>query len=228
MVLHAPSRTFAIIEADRRAYPLAARQAAADAAKASEPEDMETDDKPAEPTAEAAAPKVTPENDPVFPYAADDAWASCVRLLDPQRGQTISCLELDPNECATCIAYCTFHDQQGEVHLVVGSALKLTLAPRTCEAGFLRVYRVTYEGLQLVHKVRRRGVSAHFRRLTRRGRVDRRNWRTRRRRCVSSRAACWPAWAARSAFTTWARRSCFASARTRCSRVPFFLWLARH
>jgi len=52
----------------------------------------------------------------------------------------------------------SFHDQQGEIFVVVGTGKDLTLAPRTSSAGFLRVYRVVDEGrsLELVHKVRAR------------------------------------------------------------------------
>src|SRR5207249_1415028 len=56
MVLHAPSRTFAIIEADHRTTPLAQRVAAlTDLAAQAEKDDddMETDDAPAASSAEA-------------------------------------------------------------------------------------------------------------------------------------------------------------------------------
>lgn len=158
MVLHAPSRTFAIIESDNRTYPMPQRLAALAVEEANKPkddDDMETDD-------EDAPAKPNTELNLTIPAAPQGMWASCVRLVDPHRGATVSCLEMDPGESATCIAYCTFHDQQGEVHLVVGSALNLHLAPRMCEAGFLSVYRVTYEGLQLLHKVRTYGSSRYL------------------------------------------------------------------
>ena len=48
-----------------------------------------------------------------------------------------------------------FHDQAGEVFIVIGTGKNVTLAPRTSACGFLRVYRMVDDGraLELVHKV---------------------------------------------------------------------------
>lgn len=70
--------------------------------------------------------------------------------------ETIAVIDIDNNEAALSIAAVPFSNQQNETLLVVGTAKDAFAQPRTCSAGFLRVYRFRTEGdgLDLVHKVR--------------------------------------------------------------------------
>ncbi len=80
-------------------------------------------------------------------------WASCIRLLDVNQNQTLDMLELEENEAAFSLCTCVFHDKDGEVFLIVGTAKDLTYHPRTCSGGFIHVYRIADgKQLQLLHK----------------------------------------------------------------------------
>jgi splicing factor 3B subunit 3 len=87
-------------------------------------------------------------------------WASCVRLLDVNTKQTIDVVELDNNEAAFSACTCVFHDRGGEIFLVVGTAKGLVLNPRSCDAGYIHVYRLLDGGkrFSLVHKTQVEGV----------------------------------------------------------------------
>lgn len=89
-------------------------------------------------------------------------WASCIRLLDPFSGETLQLIELEDNEAAFSVAMVQFRTnvhttQAGEQFVVVGTAKDVQLAPRSCSAGYLHVYKFgqNEEGrpqLELVHK----------------------------------------------------------------------------
>ena len=60
------------------------------------------------------------------------------------------------NEAAFSLALVPFTERKGELHLVVGAARDTFLAPRTCSAGVLKVYKVSEDGrsLEFLHEVR--------------------------------------------------------------------------
>ncbi|TCD65090.1 pre-mRNA-splicing factor rse1 [Steccherinum ochraceum] len=88
------------------------------------------------------------------PKAPAGTWASCIRVIDPVEGKTLSVVELDNNEAAFSLAIVSFGARSGELHLVVGTAQDTFLAPRSCTSGFLRTYRFVDEGrsLEFMHK----------------------------------------------------------------------------
>ncbi|RDX46072.1 hypothetical protein OH76DRAFT_1531965 [Lentinus brumalis] len=88
------------------------------------------------------------------PKAPAGVWASCIRIIDPVKGETVHVLPLDNNEAAFSLAMVSFAACNNEVHLVVGTAQDAFLAPRSCTSGFLRTYKFTEEGrrLELIHK----------------------------------------------------------------------------
>lgn len=81
-------------------------------------------------------------------------WASLIRVLNPFTGETTNEIELDENEAAFSLALCTFQGQAGELFVVVGTAVDAVLAPRSCSAAYLRVYKFNPEGteLELMHR----------------------------------------------------------------------------
>ncbi|CAG8439417.1 6787_t:CDS:10 [Acaulospora morrowiae] len=89
-----------------------------------------------------------------LPKAEVGKWASCIRVINPFQGETVSLIELEDNEAAFSVATVNFHGQNNELFLVIGTAKDANLAPRTCSAGYLHVYQFVDEGnsLKLVHK----------------------------------------------------------------------------
>nr|GAT58591.1 predicted protein [Mycena chlorophos] len=81
-------------------------------------------------------------------------WASCIRIVDPIKAETVSCITLDNNEAAFSIAIVPFAARGGELHLVVGTAADTIVSPRSTSSGFFRVYSFTNNGagLELLHK----------------------------------------------------------------------------
>ncbi|KAI8334128.1 CPSF A subunit region-domain-containing protein [Blakeslea trispora] len=132
--LHAPSRTFVVIESDHATYaPEAKRQGMEEKEK----EGFEMD------------PEMN-ELDPVqFGHVRHRAgqWASCIRLIEPFGGTTLQTIDLEENEAAFSVAMVQFRqnphatDPQ-EQFIVVGTGQNVTLQPRSCTAGYLRVYRI--------------------------------------------------------------------------------------
>ncbi|KZT06669.1 uncharacterized protein LAESUDRAFT_700021 [Laetiporus sulphureus 93-53] len=88
------------------------------------------------------------------PKAPAGVWASCIRIIDPMKGETVHIVQLDNNEAAFSLAVVPFAARDNELHLVVGTAQDAFLAPRSCTFGFLRTYRLTEDGrsLELLHK----------------------------------------------------------------------------
>ncbi|KAI8088902.1 CPSF A subunit region-domain-containing protein [Halteromyces radiatus] len=89
-------------------------------------------------------------------------WASCIRLIEPFQGETLQEIELDENEAAFSVTVVQFasnpHASDAlEQFIVVGTGTDVTLAPRGCSSGYLRLYRpVLAEDqrlqLELIHK----------------------------------------------------------------------------
>lgn len=86
--------------------------------------------------------------------APEGVWASCIRIIDPVNLRSVAAFSLDNNEAAFSIAVVPFAARNGELLLVVGTAVDTHLAPRSCSTGYLRVYSFTEggSGLELLHK----------------------------------------------------------------------------
>ncbi|CAG8467179.1 432_t:CDS:10 [Ambispora leptoticha] len=140
-VLHLPSRNFVILESEHNTFSPSEKKKALDA-KISQ--------------GVAFDPAIVDLPPEIFglPKSEPGKWASCIRVLNPFKGTTMSLIELEDNEAAFSIATVNFHNQNNELFLVVGTAKDANLAPRTCSSGFLHVYRFVDEGnaLELVHK----------------------------------------------------------------------------
>lgn len=95
----------------------------------------------------------------VFGYpksSMKNAWASCIRIVNPISGLTLSAIELDHNEAAFSLDLCTFSSDSEGVYLVLGTAQDVVLTPRSCTSGFLRLYKFNHEGtdMHLIHTVK--------------------------------------------------------------------------
>lgn len=89
------------------------------------------------------------------PHAGEGRWASCIRVIDPVKLETLHLLELEDNEAAFSVAITQFANDP-EHYLIVGTAKDYTLAPRAFSCGFVHVYKIVnhgHGGLQFLHKV---------------------------------------------------------------------------
>ncbi|KIY70657.1 hypothetical protein CYLTODRAFT_419613 [Cylindrobasidium torrendii FP15055 ss-10] len=88
------------------------------------------------------------------PRGPAGSWGSCIRVVDPVEGKTLSVLHLDKDECAFSIAVVPFSARNNELHLVVGTAVGATVNPKSCPAAFLNTYRFVNDGasVELMHK----------------------------------------------------------------------------
>eukprot|EP01119_Soliformovum_irregulare_P015210 TRINITY_DN424_c0_g1_i1.p1 TRINITY_DN424_c0_g1~~TRINITY_DN424_c0_g1_i1.p1 ORF type:complete len:1199 (+),score=332.07 TRINITY_DN424_c0_g1_i1:182-3778(+) len=87
------------------------------------------------------------------PKPGPHSWVSCIRLVNPMEYKTEDVIHFGNNEGAMSLCTCVFHDKEGEVFLVVGTAKNMSLQPRYCAEGYIHVYRVTDANkLELVHK----------------------------------------------------------------------------
>lgn len=93
---------------------------------------------------------VLPIRGPLPPV--EGKWASCIRVLDAISGNATELLELSDNEAAFSLCTCRFGHRSEETFIVVGTAKDMTLHPRRVTAGFLHVYRLLDNRLQLLHK----------------------------------------------------------------------------
>ncbi|KXS19436.1 hypothetical protein M427DRAFT_450591 [Gonapodya prolifera JEL478] len=140
-MLHEPSNKFVVIESEHRALAL-------DVLRKEAEEDMETEDGAENNEVEYPLP---PEQ---FGVPKEDAgkWASAVRVIDPMKGETTSLVYLEENEAAFSVSSVTFYNDPTETYVCVGTARDVTLSPRTCSSGFIRMYKLDVDGkLQLMH-----------------------------------------------------------------------------
>ncbi|RUS26747.1 CPSF A subunit region-domain-containing protein [Jimgerdemannia flammicorona] len=139
--LHQQSKNFVLIESEHNAFSPVAKQKAYEA-KAEEGFEIDEDI------------VNLPEETFGLIRAEPGKWASLIRLLNPLTLETLQTIELEENEAAFSIAIVSFLAQQNEPFLVVGTGKDVNLAPRTCSAGFIHVYRFVEEGtkLELYHK----------------------------------------------------------------------------
>lgn len=82
-----------------------------------------------------------------------DKWASCIRVVDAETLQTVERLELANNEAAFSVCVCRFQDKGDESFVIIGTAKDLKLHPRSCNQGYINVFRfVEGRSLQLLHR----------------------------------------------------------------------------
>lgn len=82
-----------------------------------------------------------------------DKWASCIRVVDAISLQTLERLELADNEAAFSMCVCRFASKGDEPFVVIGTAKNLKIHPRSCNQGFISVFRfVEGRSLQLLHR----------------------------------------------------------------------------
>lgn len=76
--------------------------------------------------------------------------------LVKQQAESLQTIDLDENEAAFSVAVVPFASRGGESLLVVGTAVDVTIAPRTCSKGYLRLYQISEDGrsLSLLNVVR--------------------------------------------------------------------------
>ncbi|KAG2230019.1 hypothetical protein INT48_003065 [Thamnidium elegans] len=146
--LHPNTRTFVIVESDHAVYSPESKSRGIDE---KEQEGFEID------------PEVTDMDPLQFGNVRNvyGKWASCIRLVDPFQVSTLQTIELEDNEAAFSVAMVQFRNNPhaidaSEQFVVVGTGQNVQLQPRSCTAGYLRVYRVVSdEGvlrLDFIHK----------------------------------------------------------------------------
>ncbi|KAI9136953.1 CPSF A subunit region-domain-containing protein [Paraphysoderma sedebokerense] len=81
-------------------------------------------------------------------------WASCIRVVNPFTGDTLQKIELEDNEAAFCVTTIQFASAPEDMYLVVGTGKDVMMAPRTCSAGYIHLYKFVNEGteLEFMHK----------------------------------------------------------------------------
>merc|ERR1711871_1783378 len=88
------------------------------------------------------------------PEAGVNKWASCIRIVDPTEGQTLSLLELEDNESAFSLCMVRFAAKDGEMnddgltepYLAVGTMKDYQINPPKCPQAFVRIYRIVEDG----------------------------------------------------------------------------------
>ncbi|KAI9279118.1 CPSF A subunit region-domain-containing protein [Sporodiniella umbellata] len=132
--LHAPTRTFVIVESDHATFSPSEK---AKGIIEKENEGFEIDD------------DITNLDPLQFGHVRNAAgkWASCIRLVEPFEGKTLEMIELEENEAAFSVAMVQFRQNPhasdpSEQFVVVGTGQDVHLNPRSFTAGHLHVYRV--------------------------------------------------------------------------------------
>ena len=144
-VIHEAAKMLAVIEGDRGVKPV---DHAAKAPNGSNGDAMDVDGGSAPALKQLGAPR-----------AAGNAWASCVRLVDPLTLSTAQVVGFEPNEVATSICLVDFEGLEG-TFLAVGGAVNMTLVPRAADEGFVALYRFSEDGkaLALHHRTPLDGI----------------------------------------------------------------------
>lgn len=132
--LHAPTRTFVVIESDHATFSPSEK---AKGIIEKENEGFEIDD------------DITNLDPLQFGHVRNAAgkWASCIRLIEPFEGRTLETIELEDNEAAFSVAMVQFRQNphatnSSEQFVIVGTGQNVNLSPRSCTSGYLHVYRV--------------------------------------------------------------------------------------
>jgi len=161
LLVHDESSNLVIIESDHNSYSYKVKKELLGAMKddeasdddedmkAKKEEDEEKDEGPSEAFIGA-------------PQAGMHKWASCIRVVNPVEGETLSLLELEDNEAAFSMCMVKFgakaedqkEDGLTEQYLAVGTIKDYEISPPKCNAAFIRLYKFINDGtqLQLVHK----------------------------------------------------------------------------
>ncbi|KAI7862693.1 CPSF A subunit region-domain-containing protein [Spinellus fusiger] len=144
--LHAPTKTFVVVESDHATYSPEEKK---NGLAIKEKEGFEIDE------------DIVNLDPAQFGHvrAGRGKWASCIRLIEPFHGETLHEIELEENEAAFSVAMVQFRvnphaADPSEVFVVVGTAKDVVLLPRSCSSGFLRIYRPVQDlqgRLQLDH-----------------------------------------------------------------------------
>eukprot|EP01134_Creolimax_fragrantissima_P001492 CFRG1492T1 len=81
-------------------------------------------------------------------------WASMLRAINPDTNETVSTVMFDDNECATSMCTVSFHDQQDEVCVLVGTAKNMELSERRCDGGNIYTFKMSKETheFELIHR----------------------------------------------------------------------------
>ena len=67
------------------------------------------------------------------PKAGPGQWASCVRLLDPIKGEILQLIKLEQNEAAVSMTLVRFANWPDALYCLVGVAKDLHLNPRSVQ-----------------------------------------------------------------------------------------------
>lgn len=165
LLIHEETNNLLIIESDHNAYAYKVKKEL-QATLAMEEDDDEDEDKskPKEATEATEEDSGPSEAFVGSPQAGPNKWASCIRIVDPVQGDTVSLLELEEQEAAFSMCTIRFAAKKGdpdakedgltELYLVVGTLKDYQISPPKCPAAFLRVYKFVNNDtqLKLVHR----------------------------------------------------------------------------
>lgn len=89
-----------------------------------------------------------------YPRAAVGKWASCIRIIDIRKKETLSKLDLGDDEAAFSMAFCKFTSQDDEEFLVVGTGEGTIMMPNSTRTSWIHIYRMCDDGtdLEFIHK----------------------------------------------------------------------------
>ncbi|KAL2937533.1 hypothetical protein RDABS01_020982 [Bienertia sinuspersici] len=142
-----------------------------------------------------------------YPKAENKNWVSCIRVVDPRTGETMSCLELEDNEAALSICIVNFNDKDYGTLLAVVLRSRCNFSPkdRLMQHIFTFIGLLMVGKLELLHKTQVDGVPLALSQFQGRllagiGSVLR--------------------------LMTWARRDCLENVRTSCFLARLFLCTA--
>jgi splicing factor 3B subunit 3 len=134
MEINPHNKTLVVLEAEHNSFPVEQR------------EKFKT----------ALEPQEDDENDEYkigTPKAGPGIWASCIRVVDPKRLETVDLVELSNNECAVSVCVCNFLMNEQEMFVVVGTAKDMTLYPRTISGASVSVFKTNnLNRLEVVYK----------------------------------------------------------------------------
>jgi len=95
----------------------------------------------------------------IKPGSKTGRWGSAIHVVDTLNNKTLDVVELPGNEAALSICTCVFHDRDGEVYIIVGTAKDWMIdeSPKAHDGGFIHVFRITADAngtiqLSAIHK----------------------------------------------------------------------------
>lgn len=153
-VIHHDSSRLIISETDHNAYTeetknLRKKQMADEMREAAGEDEQEL----ANEMADSFINEVLPEDTFSAPKAGYGMWASQIRIMDPNTGQSLYKINLEQNEAIMSMALVKFSVDQ-KVYLAVGGVKDMQLNPRIVNSGFIDLYRVDANcaTLNLIHR----------------------------------------------------------------------------